>query len=137
MISKSLPTATCLQDTIEILEAGVDGTTHTFSDQPPNERLIAAYKMNNAHCNPTLAAIGSLTTEGLEMQEKYAADPRVSVLLTDPSKESMHQCMGFSKDVDGVTVENAYESVRQLSKAGIEIVWYVLFPHCSYLQSVY
>lgn len=56
--------ATCLADTLEVLEAGVDGTTHVMYDQPPNEQVIAAYKKNNAHCNPTLATIGSLTAEG-------------------------------------------------------------------------
>lgn len=115
--------ATNLADTVEILEAGADGTTHTIFDQPPNKQLIAAYKKYGAHCNPTLAAIGSLTTEGLKMQEKYVADPRVTPLLADLSKESMHDCMRFSKNIGGVTVENAYETVRQLHAAGVEVIW--------------
>lgn len=57
------------------------------------------------------------------MQQKYAVDPRVAALITDPSKESMHDCMGFSKNVAGTSAENAYESVRQLHKAGVEIIW--------------
>lgn len=40
--------ATCLKDTVEILQAGVDGLTHTFCDQPPTKELIEAYKKNNA-----------------------------------------------------------------------------------------
>lgn len=40
--------ATSLQATIDILEAGVDGLTHTILDQMPTEELIAAYKKNNA-----------------------------------------------------------------------------------------
>lgn len=34
--------------TIEILEAGADGMTHTFVDKLPEKRLIDAYKRNNA-----------------------------------------------------------------------------------------
>lgn len=113
--------ATCLEDTIEILEAGVDGLAHTFVDQPPNERLIAAYKKDNAHLNPTLVTAGSLTTEGQAMQEKYAHDPRVQHLLSEGAKQQMCLCMGFAA-LDGVTVENAYESVRQLKKEGITIL---------------
>ncbi|KAF2725895.1 hypothetical protein K431DRAFT_54689 [Polychaeton citri CBS 116435] len=113
--------STCLDDTIEILEAGVDGLTHTFVDQPPNERLIAAYKKNNAHCTPTLACMGSGTTEGLAMQEKYAHDPRVQHLMGEEERARMCMCMSFAKE-SGSKCEYGYESVRQLKKAGIEIV---------------
>lgn len=112
----------CLKDTIEILEAGVDGMTHTFSDEPPNQRLIDAYKLNNAHCNPTLATIGSLTAEGKQMQEKYAHDPRVTELLVgEDAAERLCMCMTFAQKA-GASVEYAYESVRQLKAAGIDIV---------------
>lgn len=35
-------------DAVAILNAGTDGTTHTFMDKPPTKELIAAYKKNNA-----------------------------------------------------------------------------------------
>lgn len=111
-----------LDDTIEILEAGVDGMTHTFSDQPPNQRVIDAYKKNGAHCNPTLATIGSLTTEGKQMQEKYAHDPRVTELLIGAgAADRLCMCISFAQKT-GASVEHAYESVRQLKAAGIDIV---------------
>ena len=114
--------STCLEDAVEILEAGVDGMTHTIIDQPPSERLIAAYKKNNAHCNPTLSAMGSLTTEGQALQEKFAHDPRVEHLIAEPERTQMCKCMGFAKD-RGMKFENAIESVRQLKAAGIDILW--------------
>lgn len=110
-----------LEDTVEILDAGADGLTHTFFDQPPNEKVIAAYKRNNAHCNPTLATIGSATAEGQKTQEKFAHDPRVQHLVGDPERQRMCMCMAFSKG--DARVENAFESVRQLKKAGIDILW--------------
>ena len=114
--------STCLEDTLEILEAGVDGMAHTFLDQPPNEELIAAYKKNNAHCNPTLAAMGSGTTEGQKTQEKFAHDPRVQHLIGDVERQRLCMCMAFANH-GGATSENAFETVRQLKRAGIDIVW--------------
>ncbi|KAK3654061.1 hypothetical protein LTR56_003497 [Elasticomyces elasticus] len=112
--------ATCLEDTLEILECGVDGLAHCFIDQTPTPELIAAYKKNGAHCNPTLAAMASATTEGQEMQEKYAQDPRVQHLIGEEERGRMCACMSFAKE--NGRVENAYEAVRQLKKAGVPIL---------------
>jgi hypothetical protein len=109
------------QDTIDILETGVDGLTHQFCDQPHNQRVIDAYKRNNAHLNPTLAALGSLTTEGKETQERFAHDPRIQHLLPEDARHRVCACMSMCK-VKGATVEHAYESVRQLKAAGIDIL---------------
>jgi imidazolonepropionase-like amidohydrolase len=113
--------ALSLQDTLDVLEAGVDGLTHTFCDQPPTQEVIDAYKKNNAWLNPTLAAIGSLTTEGKDLQHKFAHDPRVSGLIDDDRVGNMCQCMAFG--VDHSRVEYAYESVKVLRDAGVDILW--------------
>jgi imidazolonepropionase-like amidohydrolase len=113
-----------MDDHIEILATGVDGMAHTFFDQPPNEALIAAYKEHGAWLNPTLAAVGSLTTEGKELAEKFARDPRVGEdLLGGEERERMCKCLNFTKE--GSKVEYAYESVRALKKEGIDIIWFV------------
>lgn len=41
--------ALSLQRTIDMLNAGVDGMTHTFCDNPPTKELIDAYLANNAY----------------------------------------------------------------------------------------
>lgn len=112
--------ATCLDDHLTVLRAGVDGLAHTFFDQPPTQELIDAYIANNAWLNPTLGTIGSLTTEGKGRQEKYAHDPRVSKYLGVGDQERLCACIGFH--AEGSKVEYAYESVRQLKKAGIDII---------------
>ncbi|TLD29804.1 hypothetical protein E2P81_ATG06098 [Venturia nashicola] len=112
--------ALAMNDHIEILSCGIDGLAHAFYDQPPTEQLVAAYKKNNAFLNPTLAAIGSLTTEGRELAEKYAHDPRAEGKLGEMERKRMCQCMDFKKE--GSKVEHAYEAVRQLKGAGIDIV---------------
>ncbi|KAK1070622.1 hypothetical protein LTR74_004049 [Friedmanniomyces endolithicus] len=112
--------ATCLADTLEILECGVDGLAHCFVDQPPTPELITAYKKNGAHCNPTLATMGSATTEGQNMQEKYAHDPRVQHLIGEEERGRMCACMSFAKETG--KAEYAYEAVRQLKKAGVPVL---------------
>jgi imidazolonepropionase-like amidohydrolase len=112
--------ATCLQDTLDVLRAGVNGLTHTFCDQPPTPELIEAYKKNNAWCNPTLAAIGSLTTEGAALQHKFAHDPRVAKLLSEDKRGNMCACMSFAAQHG--KAEYAYASVRALRDVGIDIL---------------
>ncbi|KAF2502431.1 hypothetical protein BU16DRAFT_8453 [Lophium mytilinum] len=112
--------ATCLTDTLDVLKAGVDGLAHTICDQPPTQELVDAYKKNNAWLNPTLAAIGSLTTEGKELQEKFAHDERVRDLIGEKEMGNLCKCMAMT--IPTAKVEYAYESVRLLRKAGIDIV---------------
>ncbi|KAJ4361707.1 hypothetical protein N0V95_001600 [Ascochyta clinopodiicola] len=112
--------ATCLQDTLDVLNAGVDGLTHTFCDQPPTQALLDAYKQNNAWCNPTLAAMGSLTTEGADLQHRFAHDPRVQHLISADKRGNMCQCMAFAAQHGKVTY--AYESVRALRAAGVDVL---------------
>ena len=114
--------ATCMKDTLEILKAGADGLTHCFMDQLPTAEVIAAYQKNNAHCNPTLCAIGSLTKEGKATQEKFAHDERVAHMIPKGEQDRMCQCMAMVSRV-GTSFEHAFETVRQLKKAGIEILW--------------
>jgi imidazolonepropionase-like amidohydrolase len=113
--------ATALQDTLDVLEAGVDGLTHTFCDQPPTHELIDAYKKTGAWLNPTLAAMGSLTTEGKDLQHQFAHDPRVEGLIDESKIVNMCACMAFA--VEHGKVEHAYESVRVLKDAGVDILW--------------
>ena len=113
--------ATCMSDTLEMLDAGVDGMTHTFLDQPPNDRLIAAYKKANAHCNPTLSAMGSGTTEGQKIQEKFAHDPRVANLIGEKERGQMCMCMAFAKESGG-SYYHGFETVRQLKAAGVPVL---------------
>ncbi|OAL45679.1 hypothetical protein IQ07DRAFT_215310 [Pyrenochaeta sp. DS3sAY3a] len=112
--------ATSLQDTLDVLEAGVDGLTHTFVDKPPTEEVVNAYKKNNAWLNPTLAAMGSLTTEGKELQHRFAHDSRVKDWIDEDRVGNMCQCMAFA--VEHGKVEYAYESVKMLREAGIDIL---------------
>ena len=110
-----------LADTLAILTTGVDGMAHTFADRPPTGELIEAYKKNGAFCVPTLGALASATTEGKTLQRTFVDDPRVVNLIDETQKENMCRCMEFAAKTS--KMENAYESVRQLRAAGIDILW--------------
>lgn len=110
--------ALTLEDTPTILESGLDGLTHTFSDTPPTRELIDAYKAQNTFCIPTLLVHGSVTGEGAPITASFANDPRAVGKIADAEKASMCECMHFGAQT--CKVENAYESVRRLKAAGID-----------------
>lgn len=109
-----------LESAIEVLNAGADGMAHTIVDSPPTQALIEAYKRNNAHCNPTLVGIASMTNQGLKDQEEYANDPRVQRFLPGPARAILCKCVALSSD--SCRVEYAYESVRMMREAGVDVI---------------
>ena len=67
--------------------------------------------------------MGSLTTEGKDLQHRFAHDPRVKGLISEDSVGNMCRCMGFATEHG--KVEYAYESIKKLREAGIDVLWYV------------
>jgi hypothetical protein len=112
--------ALALADQLELLEIGVDGLTHSCFDRPPTDELVAAYKKTGAWCNPTLAAIGSLTTEGKDMATKLGLDQRLKDKLDEGMSEKMCRCIDFFKEPS--SVQNSYELVRRLKAAGVPLI---------------
>ena len=109
------------EDTLAVLKAGVHGLAHTFYDKPMTPEIIAAYKENNAWCNPTLAGIGSLTGEGKDVQALFANDERVKDIMDQPKKSLLCACMHM-KSPDAQW-EYAFDGIRQLKAAGVDIIW--------------
>ncbi|KAI9728674.1 MAG: hypothetical protein M1828_002780 [Chrysothrix sp. TS-e1954] len=108
--------------TIEALQAGGDGMTHTFIDKATSDEYVQLYLRNKAHCNPTLGAAGSLTAEGASIQDAFAHDPSAARLFIDKesSEATLCACMSVAKETG--SVENAYASVKALYKAGVPII---------------
>ena len=126
--------ALALADTIEVLSAGVDGMTHTFYDAAHTPELVAAYKKNGAWVNPTLAALGSLTTEGKQYAEKFAHDERVQAMIGEAERERLCMCMNFKTAAS--KIQYAYDTVKALKAEGVPVIVYVdcpkakKFPRC-------
>lgn len=111
-----------LDDTLEVLSLGVNGTAHTVVDKPPTSDLIEAFQKTGAFCIPTLVVIGSSTEEGQKMQERYAQDPRVYDLLAEGGRDRMCQCLAMTTANQG-SLRNAIDTVKRLKEAGIDIIW--------------
>ncbi|KAL9084201.1 MAG: hypothetical protein Q9165_008187 [Trypethelium subeluteriae] len=112
--------ATGLEDTLQVLEAGVDGVMHTIYDKSPSKELAEAYKHSGAFCNPTLGVIANLTGERDDIRLRLARDPRVTARLDQETLDRLTKTIGLGKPAS--SVKFAYESVRMLHEANIDII---------------
>lgn len=119
---KVIAHALSLKDTVEVLEAGVDGLAHTFYDEPITQEVIDLYKSTGAWLNPTLVAAGALTCESKPIMMAFSKDPRVSSRIGPDEMELFNHCLHMKSE--GAKWEYAIDSVRQLRAAGVEIIWY-------------
>lgn len=106
--------ALSLEDTLRMLDAGVDGLAHACNEASSNE-LIQAYKKANAFVIPTLAVQASASGEEQESRERFANS------LTSGEKDHMCTCLKISRQ--GFSMRNASDNVRALKAAGIDIIW--------------
>lgn len=106
--------ATNFEDTLLVLNSGVDGMMHACSEVPPNGELLDAFRKINAFLVPTLVILASCTGEEQESRERFAQR------LEPTEKELMCSCMKVM--ISGPTIENAYQQVRELKAAGLDIV---------------
>jgi imidazolonepropionase-like amidohydrolase len=113
--------ATNLRETMLVLEAGVDGLAHQFFDKPHTDELIDAYKKHGAFVVPTLVAVNSMI--GLGSSNEFAQDPRAILKLKESSKACL--CNHMSIALPYCDVQYAYDCVKALKSAGIDIVWLV------------
>ena len=113
--------ATTLEDTATILDAGVDGLAHTFCDRAITADLISKYKVNNAFCIPTLTVACSFTGQDTDIAARFTNDKRVAGLVSEEQKQNMRDSLGMAAKTS--KVEYAYDSVRQLKAAGVDILW--------------
>jgi hypothetical protein len=113
--------ALSLKDTVEILQTEVDGLTHTFFDEPITQEVLDLYQRTGAWVNPTLIVIGSLTGESAAIVEQFSKDERVSSRVSTDDIPFMHKCMQMKSP--NAKWEYAFDSVRQLKAAGVDILW--------------
>ena len=117
---KVIAHALSLQDTLEVLRAGVDGLAHTFFDEPITPEVIELYKKNNVWLNATLNASGSLSGESESIVRSFAADERVTIRSSKEQIALADHCMHMK--APGAKWEYAIDSVRQLKAAGIDMI---------------
>ena len=111
--------ATNLGSTTRLLNAHIDGLTHTFIDQPCNPDLISLYKQEGAFVIPTLVVLSSLTGEEQETRDRFATLASTHNLISDPVKQ--FQAMAIGAAAPKATVEHAYDTLRQFKNEGIAV----------------
>lgn len=112
--------ATSVESTEIVLEAGGDGLTHTFIDQPPSEELLPLYRRNNAFVIPTLVVLSSLTNDNDDMRRRYAKISRRRNIIDDFTRDNMVANIGLK--AEAARIEHAYDSLKMFKKHGVDVV---------------
>ena len=110
----TLAHATSNGGTLRVLQAGVDGLAHA-SLEPVDSSIVEAFKSNRAFLIPTLAIHASATGE-----EQSSRD-NISRHLGATQKDHLSGCIRIVKE--GFSIQAAYEQVKSLKQAGIDILW--------------
>ena len=104
---------------VDLLEAGVDGLTHAFTDVPPTDAWLALMKLNNAHCNPTFSCLAAHAGKGDAFQVPFTNDPFSQRMLTDATPRGNTDFAASS--VNG-SFEQAVNNVRAMYEAGVPLI---------------
>ncbi|KPM37682.1 hypothetical protein AK830_g8891 [Neonectria ditissima] len=107
-------------DTMEVLEAGVDGLAHCFFDKAPVPAVLDAYKRNNSFCVPTLVVVTSLTGHEVDGAKEHVERDLAGKVMREELK--MCYCQRLMMATEGCNVQFAYETVKMLKEAGIDII---------------
>ena len=109
--------ASTLKAAREALEAGADGLVHIFTDQVPDQDFINLAARKKVFVIPTLTLVESMS--GAASGSSLTGDPRLAPYLTAEEKESLRRS---SPKRGEVNLQNAMETVRRLSAAGVPIL---------------
>ena len=114
--------ATSIADAIVLLRAGVDGLMHVPHDGLPSDELINLFLNHCAFVTPTLATYCSGSGES-ESTLAFSRNEQVQDKLDNNSKEMIKTSFAFPGYAGKMTY--AYEWVRRLKAAGVDIMWLV------------
>jgi hypothetical protein len=114
--------ATSIGDAIVLLRAGVDGLMHVPHDEIPSDELINLFFDHGAFVTPTLATYCSGSGE-TESTLAFSRKEQVQDKLDYKSKEIIKSSFAFPGYAGKMTY--AYEWVRRLKAAGVDIIWLV------------
>lgn len=106
--------ATTNEAALKMLQVGIDGITHSTCE-PMSAEVKKAYQESNAFIIPTFAVITSSSGEEQDCRDRFAKH------LKGDEKEHMEGCLHILRD--GLSVEHAYDQIRELKQAGIDILW--------------
>ncbi|MFD2471715.1 amidohydrolase family protein [Amycolatopsis silviterrae] len=101
----------------QVVDAGVDGLTHLFFDQPHRTELIEKIAAAGVFVVPTLTVIASIT--GNPAGRRLAEDPRVRPKLTPEWLDNLSGTIATSPRAH---FDYALETLAALHEAGVDIL---------------
>lgn len=101
----------------QVVDAGVDGFTHLFFDQPHTAELIEKIAAANTFVIPTLTVLASITGE--PAGRRLADDGRVRPKLSPEWRENLSGAMATSPREH---FDYARETLSALKKAGVDLL---------------
>ncbi|MBB4685239.1 amidohydrolase family protein [Amycolatopsis jiangsuensis] len=101
----------------QVVDAGVDGLTHLFFDQPHSGELIEKIAAAGVFVIPTLSVITSITGESTGAE--LAKDPRVRAKLTPEWLDNLSGTIATSSHEN---LGYAFETLAALHRAGVDIL---------------
>ncbi|KIW02102.1 uncharacterized protein PV09_06592 [Verruconis gallopava] len=104
---------------MELLEAGVDGLTHSFLDRPESDDWLKLMKKNNVHCNPTLDCLATHCGNGDEIQVPFTSHPFAQRMLFD---KRPRECTNFAKNNEKASFANGVQNVKDMYAAGVPLI---------------
>ena len=112
--------ALSLDNTTTLLEAGVDGLTHTFIDQPLTPALLALYKRTNAFVIPTLVILASLTGERQDLRDRFAHTAASGTFVSEPVAAFLRMAMNAKSP--HAELRHALDTIRTFRREGVDVL---------------
>ena len=106
-----------LADARMVVDSGVDGLVHVFTDAVADDALVEALRARDAFVVPTLSVVASVAGSG--EGKALAQDRRLQPLLTPEQTGTLERDFGPAHPA---RLEHAIESVRRMHAAGIAIL---------------
>ncbi len=103
----------------DAVDAGADALVHIFADKPPDAAFGAFVAAHHAFVVPTLTVNESTT--GVASGASLITDAHLAPYLNSDEKDNLKASFPFRMGA-GAKMENAFEAVRQLKRAGVPIL---------------
>jgi imidazolonepropionase-like amidohydrolase len=103
----------------DAIDAGADALVHIFADKPPDADFGAFVAAHHAFVVPTLTVNESTT--GVASGASLIADTHLAAYLNSDERDNLKASFPFRTGA-GAKMENAFEAVRQLKRAGVPIL---------------
>lgn len=108
-----------LDDAQAMIEVGINGLVHIFSDQPVTQAFIELAQHHSIFIVPTLSVIASADQQDLATE--LGSDPAIKAYLSETQRQQLRASYGQHK-IDGFYFDLALQNIERLHESGIPIL---------------